>query len=118
METLTFIFTDAPYGSEKSWNALRLAQALASTAKEMRLNIFLLGDAVSMAKKGQKPPQGYYNLEDMLRKLLEGNTSVLACGTCLRARALEQRELIEGIQVGTMVQLAKWVIKSQKVIQS
>jgi len=117
METLTVILTGPPYGDEKTWNALRLAGALASTAREVKLNIFLLGDAVSTAKKGQKPPQGYYNLESMLEGLIERKANVLACGTCLKARGLEQSELIEGVQVGTMIQLANWVIESQKVLQ-
>jgi len=117
METLTFILAGSPYGDEKVWNALRLAEALASTVKELKLNIFLLGDAVTMAKKGQKPPQGYYNLENMLKTLIQYNVNTLACITCMKARGLEQNELVEGIQAGTMIQLAKWVIESQKVIQ-
>lgn len=117
METLTLILTEAPYGNEKSWNALRLAEALTSVAKELKINIFLLGDAVSTAKKGQRPPQGYYSLENMMKGLIDHKANVLACGTRLRARGLEQSELIDGIQVGTMMQLAKWVAESQKVIQ-
>jgi len=117
METLTLILTSAPYGDEKIWNALRLAGALTSTAKEVKINIFLLGDAVNTAKKGQKPPQGYYNLESMLAELIQHDANVLVCGTCLKARGLQQGELVEGVQTGTMIQLAKWVTESQKVIQ-
>ena len=60
---LTIILQSAPYGDEKIWNALRLAKALTAATVGMKVNIFLLGDAVTTAKKGQKPPEGYYNLE-------------------------------------------------------
>jgi len=69
-ETLTIIINDAPYGTERAWNALRLASASASAAVKVGVNIFLLGDAVSVAKKGQNTPEGYYNLEKMLIDLL------------------------------------------------
>jgi len=66
LETLTLIINDAPYGTERAWNALRLSSASASEAVKMGINLFLLGDAVSVAKKGQNTPEGYYNLEKML----------------------------------------------------
>lgn len=50
METITFVINDAPYGNERPWNALRLAGALVAT--KQGVNIFLLGDAVAIAKKG------------------------------------------------------------------
>jgi uncharacterized protein involved in oxidation of intracellular sulfur len=94
LEILTIIINDAPYGVERCWNALRLASA--SVAVKMRVNIFLLGDAVSLAKKGQNPPSGYYNLEKMLGELIKRGVKVRACGTCLTARGLSKEDLIEG----------------------
>lgn len=69
MKTFTIVVNDPPYGTERSWNALRLAEALLVGGAQVR--IFLLGDAVSAAKRGQATPQGYYNLEQMLRKVIE-----------------------------------------------
>jgi uncharacterized protein involved in oxidation of intracellular sulfur len=86
METLTIIVNSAPYGNEKVWNALRLARALVSTSIEMKINIFLLGDSVVAAKKGQKTPQGYYNLEKMLADLIQLGVNVNVCGTCINSR--------------------------------
>ncbi|MBI4537880.1 MAG: DsrE family protein [Gemmatimonadetes bacterium] len=61
-----FILNDPPYGSERSYNALRLAGSLAKRhGHEVRL--FLMGDAVSCTKSGQQVPDGYYNVERMLR---------------------------------------------------
>jgi len=117
LETLTIILQSAPYGDEKVWNALRLTKALLTTAIGMKVNIFLLGDSVTTAKKGQKPPEGYYNLEKMLRELVEQKVEVVACRTCVNARGLTQEDLIEGVRVGTIVgDLAQWVKESQKVL--
>lgn len=116
METLTMILNSAPYGDEKVWNALRLAQALVSVAVKMKVNIFLVGDAVIAARKGQKPPEGYYNLEKMLKDLVSRGVTVEACRTCLGARGIAEPDLVEGVRVGTMMSLAQWVEESQKVL--
>ena len=117
METLTMILQSAPYGNEKIWNAFRLAQSLITSSIGMKVNIFLTGDAVATAKKGQKPPKGYYNLEHMLQGLIRKNVKVVSCVTCITSRGLNQNELIEGVVVGSTVgDLAKWVKESQKVL--
>jgi len=111
------ILQSAPYGNEKVWNALRLAKALITVAVGMKVNIFLLGDAVTTAKKGQKPPEGYYNLEKMLSELMQQGVEVVACRTCISARGLTQEDLVEGAKVGTTVgDLAQWVKESQKIL--
>lgn len=117
METLTMILQSPPYGDEKVWNALRLAQALTTVTVGMKVNIFLLGDAVTAAKKGQKPPEGFYNLEKMLKELAEHGVEVVACRTCLSARGITQEDLLQGARVGTTTgDLARWVEESQKVL--
>jgi sulfur relay (sulfurtransferase) complex TusBCD TusD component (DsrE family) len=116
LETLTIILTEAPYGDEKVWNALRLAKALVSASIKVKVNIFLLGDAVVTAKKGQKPPEGYPNLEKMLWELIEQGVEVVACSTCTDARGFTERDIIEGVQIGTMMQLAHWMRESQGVL--
>jgi len=116
LEILTIIINAAPYGDEKVWNALRLALTSVSAAIELNVNIFLLGDAVQATRKGQNPPAGYYNLEKMLKDLVEKGAKILACGTCIKARGLRQEDLVEGIGVGSMMDLAHWVKESQKVL--
>lgn len=110
------IVNGAPYGDEQVWNALRLATASISSSVGMSLNVFLLGDAVTAAKKGQKPPNGYYNLEKMLRDLLARGAKIAACGTCPNLRALSEEDIIEGIEIGTMIKLAGWIKESSKVL--
>ena len=117
METIALIMNTAPYGDEKIWNALRLAKALMVGGDKMKVNIFLIGDAVTTAKKGQKPPEGYYNLGKMLKELIDQGAQVVACRTCVNARGLTQEELVEGVRVGTTVgDLAEWIKTSQKVL--
>ena len=116
METLTVIINGPPYGDEKVWNALRLATASVSASIGTSVNVFLLGDSVNATKKGQKPPEGYYNLEKMLRDLLGSGGKVSACGTCLNARAIAKDDLIEGVEVGTILKLAGWIKESTKVL--
>jgi uncharacterized protein involved in oxidation of intracellular sulfur len=112
MGTVTIVLNDAPYGIEKVWNALRLATAL--LVSEEKVNVFLLGDAVVAAKAGQETPKGYYNLGEMTRNVLSKGGSIKACGTCLKARGIKAEELVEGVQVGRMMELANWIKESDK----
>jgi uncharacterized protein involved in oxidation of intracellular sulfur len=64
------IVHDAPYGSERPYNALRLALAMAKQPDAEPVTVHLLGDAVAAAVAGQRTPEGFYNLERMLRGLL------------------------------------------------
>ncbi len=111
---LTIIVNDSPYGIEKPWNALRLASTAASDGVEVRL--FLMGDSVASAKKGQKTPDGYYNMEMMLRALVNNGVTIKACGTCLNARGLDVSEIVDGVERGSMKILSEWVQVSDKVI--
>ncbi|MEK9141712.1 MAG: DsrE family protein, partial [Nitrospirota bacterium] len=93
---ILFILNDAPYGSEKLYNALRLAMKLQQEHADAELRIFLMADAVIAALPNQTTPQGYYNVERMLKAILSKGGQVKACGTCIEARGLEKLALIEG----------------------
>lgn len=82
------ILNDPPYGTERSYNALRLAIALPKHDPEAEITVFLMADAVVCAKAGQKTPEGFYNLERMLGRVLSAKGRVLLCGTCMDARGL------------------------------
>jgi uncharacterized protein involved in oxidation of intracellular sulfur len=112
--TMVFIINEAPYGNEKPWNALRLAKAL--VAIHQKVKIFLLGDAVALAKRGQQTPTGYYNLAQMVADLIGSGADVRACGTCIGARGLKSEELVDGVVVGKMLDLAHWVEEGSKVL--
>jgi sulfur relay (sulfurtransferase) complex TusBCD TusD component (DsrE family) len=64
MQALSIV-NDPPYGTERLYNALRLAEAFFTMDSE--LTIFLLGDAVLAAKANQKTPNSFYNVECALQ---------------------------------------------------
>lgn len=107
MAKTLLILNDPPYGTERSYNGLRLAGALSQREGE-EVKVFLMGDAASCAKSGQKVPQGYYNLELMLRAPMRRGGEIGVCGTCMEARGIVDAELIEGTQRSTLSQLVDW----------
>jgi uncharacterized protein involved in oxidation of intracellular sulfur len=114
MASILLILNDAPYGNERAYNTLRLAAALASK-DDQKVRLFLMADAVNCAKGGQKVPEGYYNLQLMLAKVLRKG-EVALCGTCMDARGLRDDELVEGTRRSTLAQLADWTVESDKVL--
>jgi uncharacterized protein involved in oxidation of intracellular sulfur len=110
-----FILNDAPYGSERSYNGLRLAGALAR-AEGNEVRVFLIGDAAACAKSGQKVPQGYYNVELMLGRIARQNGGVGVCGTCMDARGITETELAAGTRRSTLDELVEWTAWADKVI--
>ena len=114
MKTL-FILNDPPYGTERSYNALRLAGAMAKRGAD-EVRVFLMGDAAACAKRGQSVPQGYYNLERMLRSLTQRQVPVGVCGTCMDARGLTDAELADGVRRSTLDELASWTEWAEKVL--
>lgn len=114
MKTL-FILNDPPYGTERSYNALRLAGALAKRDGEV-VRAFLMGDAAAVAKRGQQVPQGYYHLERMLRALVLAGGEVGVCGSCLDARGITEGELTEGATKSTLDALASWTQWADQVL--
>lgn len=101
-----FILNDPPYGTERVYNALRLAHALLKRDPESEITVFLMADAVLAARAGQKTPEGYYNVERMLKRIVSGKGQVLLCGTCMDARGLPDDQMMEGARRSTMSALA------------
>lgn len=114
MHTL-IILNDPPYGTERCYNGLRLADALKADAAST-VTVFLMADAVLAAKAGQKTPDGYYNIERMLKRVIAGKGNVLLCGTCMDARGLIEPEMMQGVQRSTMDELAAASIAADKVL--
>ena len=110
-----FILNDPPYGTERCFNAFRLAQALLKSEDAPEVTVFLMADAVACAKAGQKTPNGYYNLETMIKGIAR-KARVVLCGTCMDARGLGDDELVDGAVRGTMPDLAQLTIEADKVL--
>jgi len=114
MKTL-FILNEAPYGNERSYNGLRLAGSL-SKAEGEEVKMFLIGDAAACAKAGQKVPEGFYNIQVMLGRVVHNNGQVGVCGTCMDARGIAESELSEGTHKSTLAELTTWTQWADKVI--
>jgi uncharacterized protein involved in oxidation of intracellular sulfur len=110
-----FILNDAPYGSERPYNALRLAGSL-SKAEGEEVKVFLIGDAAACAKSGQKVPEGYYNIQVMLGRVVRNRGQVGVCGTCIDARGIAESELLEGTHKSSLAELTAWTQWADKVI--
>lgn len=83
-----FILNAALYGSELTYNGLRLANALAKR-EQHEVRVYLIGDAVGAAKQGQKVAEGLYNLQSMLEGFAQKDTRrVGVCGGCMDARGI------------------------------
>ena len=114
MRTL-FVLNDPAYGTERSYNGLRLANALAKRSGE-EVRVFLMADAVSCALAGQQTPNGYYNLERLLGSLIRRGAEVGLCGTCMDARAIDENQLVQRARRSTLDELTDWTLWADKVI--
>lgn len=121
MANITVKVSEPPYGSEALYNCLRFV--LAVLAEGHNVNLFLLGDAVIAARKGQQTPEFPGMLEGRMpsvEKLMETavrmGAHVNACGVCCKQRVVIQEEMIDGCSIGSMKNLVEWVVTSDKVI--
>ena len=117
MQTILFVVSAPPYGSERMLSALRLATALlAQDGEAIQLRLFLLSDAVTVALPGQQSAVAGASLGAMLETLLAAGVDVRLCRTCLQARGLTDLDLLPGAVVGTMQELAEWTLTADKVL--
>ncbi len=113
---MLLVINDAPYGNEKAYNALRLAMTLQKEHSDIEIRIFLMADAVFCALPGTNTPNGYYNIERMMKSVINKGGKVKACGTCAQARGVFDLEFIDGIERSNMIEYSNWVVESDKVI--
>ena len=116
-----FVLNDPSYGIERRYNGLRLAHALLTHAllkndPTAGITVFLMADAVVAARKGQKTPDGYYNMERMLKSVVTAKGQVLLCGTCMEARGMTAEDMTEGARRSTIDELAVATVSADKVL--
>ncbi len=109
------ILNDPPYGTERSYNGLRLANELAKDEKNS-IKVFLIGDAATCGVAGQTTPNGYYNIERMLKALALKRCAIGVCGSCMDARGMAAAEIVEGAHRSSMDELAQWTEWADKVV--
>lgn len=117
MQKILIIINDAPYGTEKAYNALRLAMNIIKHHKEkVEVKIFLLADAVFCGLPGQTTPDGYYSVERMLKYVLKKGGEVKSCGMCAEARGIAKLPMQDGVKLSNMEEFARWTVECNKVI--
>jgi tRNA 2-thiouridine synthesizing protein D len=120
MATITVVVGDPPYGKQRVYTALRFT--LVALHEGHRANLFLLEDAVFAAKRGQDPPEmpvgeaRMPNCEELLRAAMQEGLTVKACRVCSMERGLQPEQVIEGVEIGSMADLVKWVVESERTV--
>ncbi|HZR92213.1 MAG TPA: DsrE family protein [Gaiellaceae bacterium] len=109
------LVNDPPYGTERCYNALRLANSL-TRRKGTTVRVFLMADAVGCAISTQVLPNGYYHLDRMLAATLRHGAEVGLCGTCMDARAVDDSRLVEGARRSSLEELTDWTLWADKVV--
>lgn len=112
---LLFTINESAYGSEKAYNGLRTALQLLKEDKEVKVNVFLMGDGVGCSLSGQTPSASNFNIEKILIEIIHKNGKVKICKSCLEGRGYGNSKLIEGTEVSNMTEYAQWIIKSDKL---
>ncbi|MBI4946287.1 MAG: DsrE family protein [Bacteroidetes bacterium] len=113
---ILILINEPPYGNEKAYNALRIANQLGKDHETVEVRIFLMADAANCAIANQTTPNGYYNIERMLKLAITKKAKVKICGSCADARGLKNIPLIEGAEISTMAELTSWVVDSDKIL--
>jgi len=112
---LLFILNDPPYGTERTYNGLRLGRTAVHNP-DVEFKVFLIGDAVAAAKDGQRVPTGYYNVGTMLDGFIKHGGAVGICGSCIDARGIGESELVAGARRSSMDELTAWTLEADKVL--
>ncbi len=108
---VTIVIQNAPYkGDNKAWHALRFAGA--ALTEDMKVRVHLLDDGVQLARRDQIVPEGATDLGQLLAELMEFGLEVRACGMSLNGCRLDEKDLIPGVQTGSMKALASWAQES------
>ena len=110
------VFNRNPYdGTDVTWNGLRLAEQLLQAGSQV--NVFLMNDSVDLARDVTKPPEGYFDLGQMLKALIGKGVPVKVCGTCkARCGIHKNQPYFEGANKATMPELAGWIVECDKVL--
>lgn len=95
---------------------MRIANQLGKDYKDAEVRIFLMADAATCALAGQETPDGYYNIERMLKLAVVKGAKIKICGTCAAARGIKNARFVNGAEISTMVELAEWIADSDKVL--
>jgi sulfur relay (sulfurtransferase) complex TusBCD TusD component (DsrE family) len=92
---------------EKSWNAFRFAVTAKKQGHEVK--VFLMGEAVECEGLTHEK----YNVDEQLKAFVNIGGEILACGTCLISRQLNETE---ACPISTMIDCVNLVVWADKVV--
>jgi uncharacterized protein involved in oxidation of intracellular sulfur len=92
---------------EKAWNAFRFAVTAKKRGHEVK--VFLMGEAVECEGLTHEK----YNVDAQLRAFVDAGGELLACGTCLKSRQLNEKT---ACPISTMVDCVEMVEWADRVI--
>jgi len=115
MERAVVIINEAP-SSMRAWNGFRLSGALIGA--DMKVEVFLLNDGAFCALKGQNPPDEIagQNTGAKIKELLGLGARIRLCTQCAQTRGITEGMVVEGVDWVSMVDLAKSIRESNKVV--
>ena len=117
MQKILIIINDSPYGTEKAYNALRMAKTLQEEPLgEVDVKIFLVSDGVFCGLRNQETANNSYNIEEMLKTVIENGGEVKSCSGCAKSRGIYNLQFIEGVKHSNMKEFALWTFESDKVL--
>ncbi len=117
MQKILIVINATPYGTEKAYNALRMAMTLQKEHSEkVEVKIFLLADAVFCGLPNQNTPNGYYNIERMIKSVINHGGEVKSCGGCSQASGIENLPLLDDVELSNMNEFAQWTVESDTVL--
>jgi uncharacterized protein involved in oxidation of intracellular sulfur len=108
------IINGSAYGQDSTFNGIRLAGSLVRR-ESVQTTVFLMGDGVTSAIRGQQTPDGYYKLDRMLGAVARRG-EVLACATCMDARGITDEMLIDGAMRSSLDVLTDRTLDADKVL--
>ena len=116
MKHVLIVFNIQPYdGTDITWNGLRLCEQLLD--RGMDVKVFLMNDSVDLARDAAEAPEGYFDLGQMLKELIDKKVPVKVCGTCKARCGLHKGEpYFEGAREATMTELAEWIEQADTVL--
>lgn len=112
MVSFTIFVGTGPYSTERPYTALRFAYT--ALLDDNKVRMFFFEDAIFALKKNQNP-SNMYSIQEWINNCMEeSGFEICACGVCMRARGVDQSELIDGILVGSMDKAVDWAKQADK----
>ena len=117
MQKILIIINDSPHGSEKAYNALRMAKTLQEEPLgKVSVKIFLVSDGVFCGLPNQEATNNNYDIEKMLKTVINNGGEVKSCSGCAKSRGIYKLQFIEGVKRSNMKEFALWTFECDKVL--